>query len=316
MLAPVSVIQPTFGKLTQELQLNGYIESETTITVVPKISGTLDNLYVDIGDEVKKDEVIAEIDSESYELTLQQAEASYLAAKSTYERTKQLYDAQATSRQNYDQAKSQYDAAKSQYELARLHYTYTTIRSPIDGTVLKKHTAAGSLVGPQVPIMTIGDLDNLEIKAKIPEKYYELFVNKKNGIPVTLTLPALQNRKLPARIETVSPYISPETKNFEAVCKISGDFSTVRPGMFINMTFVLDEVLEVYYLPFQALVGGEHLWFVDPRENTAHRIDYSLSYYTNDYFKVPEKYKEYLFILEGQHFLRQGQKVKLINETG
>ena len=120
--APVRVTAPRSGALAQEITITGYVESETMVTVLPKISGTLTSLPVGIGDSVSKGDIIGTIDSESYKLNLRQAEAAYLAAKSTYERTEQLYEAQATSKQNYDQAKSQYDAAKSQYELAQLHY--------------------------------------------------------------------------------------------------------------------------------------------------------------------------------------------------
>jgi membrane fusion protein, multidrug efflux system len=327
--APVQVIAPQSGTLTQVITINGYVESETTVTVLPKISGTLTELFVDIGDRVSKDQILGKIDSESYKLNLRQAEATYLAAKSTFERTKQLYEANATSKQNYDQAKSHYDAAESQYELAKLTYTYTDIEAPITGSVLKKHATAGSLVSGQVPIVTIGDLEELIIKAKIPEKYYARFSEVRsgnspgnlpdNGITTAARVPALDNREFVARIRTVAPFISPETKNFEIICELTGNTASVRPGMFLYVTFVLEKKENLYYLPFTALTGGTHLWYVEEEQDTdvltAYKMEYTPGFSNEDYFEIPKKYSGYRFIVEGQHFLNEGQQVKILEDS-
>lgn len=319
--APVHVTAPQSGALTQVITINGYVESETMVTVLPKISGTLTELFVDVGDKVSKDQIIGKIDSEPYKLNLRQAEAAYLAAKSTFDRTKQLYEANATSKQNYDQAKSQYDAAKAQYELAQLNYTYTEIKAPITGSVLKKHATAGSLVSNQVPIVTIGDLEDLIIKAKIPEKYYARFseVRGGNGITATVRIPALDNREFDARIRTVAPFISAETKNFEIICELSGETTSIRPGMFLYLTFVLEKKENLFYLPFSALTGGTHLWYVEEEQETgvmtARRMEYTPGFSNDDFFEVPEKYSGYQFIVEGQHFLNEGQQVKILEDS-
>lgn len=357
--APVVVMTPHIGTLAQELTITGYVESETMVTVLPKISGTLTELFVDIGDSVSKGRIIGTIDSEPYRLTLRQAEAAYLAAKSTFERTEQLFQAKATSKQNYDQAKSHYDAMKSQYELTQLNFQYTRIEAPIGGVVLKKHTTAGSLVANQVPIVTIGDLDDLIIKANIPETYYARF----NGISwgnaarpaglaeatgqsvsgagrsvpsgserntvetgagtgsrmaIVATVPALDNREFTASIRTVAPYISPETKNFEIICEFEGDTAAVRPGMFVYLRFELEKKQNIAYLPFEVLTGGRYLWYVEEEEEadlTAKRMAFDVGYSNNDFFEVPESYTTYRFIVEGQHFLTEGQKVKIVEDS-
>jgi membrane fusion protein (multidrug efflux system) len=311
---PVQVVSAEHGNLDQEYSINGYVQSETTVTVRPKISGTLTDMHVSVGDAVDKDQVIAEIDSEFYELTMSQAEASYLAAQSTYQRTKQMYEANATSKQDYDQAKSRYEAAKSQYELAKLRYTYTKIKAPIEGSILEKHTSIGSLVASDVPIVTIADLADLTITVGIPEKYYARFLEQREDLSISARLPALENKTFEATLETISPYIASETKTFEVTCRLSGQISSVRPGMFVCLTFVLGSRKNVYSLPYKTLVAGNYLWYVDG-ENTAHRIQFSPTFHTSDRFIIPDKYSDYRFIIEGQHFLREGQKVNVLHEN-
>ncbi|MFP4564236.1 MAG: efflux RND transporter periplasmic adaptor subunit, partial [Spirochaetia bacterium] len=294
--------------------LNGYVESESMVTVLPKISGTLEKLTVDIGDTVTRGQVIGAVDSEPYELNVRQAEAAYLAAKSTYERTKQLYEAQATSRQNYDMAKSQYDAAKSQYELARLNFGYAEVTAPVDGVVLVKHTDVGSLVATQVPLVTLGDLNDLRVKAKIPENHYAFFAEKGQAMEVRAEIPALGGREVSVRVKAVAPYISPESKTFETICFLTGDPGIVRPGMYIRLTFVLEKRRDIDFLPNDCLVAGRHLWYVDPETCKARRFEFEPEYANEESMQIPKDYREYAFIIEGQHFLKEGQLCRVLNE--
>ncbi len=310
---PVYVMKPVHGDLERTFKISGYIESESMVTILPKISGTLISLSVETGDQVKKGDIIAEIDGEPYNLQLEQAKSGYLAIKSTWERVSQLYSANATSKQTYEEAKAQYDAAKAQYELALLQASYTKITSPIDGTILIRHTSAGSLVAPQVPIVTIGDMDNLVIKAKIPENYYHFFLRRKDTMEVRAVLPALEDAALGAAIERVSPYISPQTKNFEVTCKLKGDTSMVRPGMFIYLTFIMDHRTGIYTLPYSTLVAGNTLWYVDPETGRVRKLEFEPIYHNDEQFQISEEYRDYLFIYEGQHFLKEEQEVNILN---
>ena len=312
--SPVRIVRPEHGTLEKVLSLNGYVESQSMVTVLPKISGTLEELTVEIGDTVTRGEVIGAVDSEPYELTVSQAEAAYLAAKSTYQRTEQLFEAQATSRQNYDMAKSQYDAAKSQYELARLNYGYTDVTAPVDGVVLVKHASVGSLVAPQVPIVTIGDLEELRVKAKIPENHYPYFAEKGSLMDVRAEIPALGGREVGIRVEAVAPYISPESKTFETICALTGDTGIVRPGMYIRLTFVLDERRDIDYLPNECLVAGRYLWYVDSDGCSARRLDFEPEFANEESMGIPGEYRDFAFIIEGQHFLKEGQICRVLNE--
>ena len=83
--------------------------------------------------------------------------------------------------------------------------------------------------------------------------------------------------------------------------------------MFIYITFTLDEKNDIYYLPFSVIASRDELWFVEEGSDTAGVIEFKPVFSNNDYFQVPEIYKAYDFIIEGQHFIREGQKVRVLN---
>mgnify|MGYP000846065691 CR=1 FL=1 len=310
---PVRVISPRTGPLNRTFRLSGYLEAQSMVTILPRISGVLLSLSVDMGDRIKAGDLLAEIDASTYQLQLEQAKAAFLASRSTFDRISQLYASNAATRQTYEEVKAHYDAMKAQYDLAELQYSYTRVVSPIDGVVLVKHTTPGALVAPQVPLVTLGNTDTLVIKAQVPERYYYVFLEKKDSMRVSISIPALENREFEAKIERIAPYIAPETKNFEVQCTLLGSTTLVRPGMFLFLTFVLEEREQTAYLPFSTLVTGNTLWYADPDNERAHKLEFQPTYFNSTHFQIPEEYKDYLFIEEGQHFLREAQEIRIIN---
>ena len=99
-LSAVKVAKPYRADVRESLELTGYIEASAMIPVVPFVQGTITGYYAKAGDQVKEGDVMAQIDSEPYELQVKQAEAVYLAAEATFERVSNLYQAGATFSRN------------------------------------------------------------------------------------------------------------------------------------------------------------------------------------------------------------------------
>jgi hypothetical protein len=184
----------------------------------------------------------------------------------------------------------------------------------VDGVVLVKHASVGSLVASQVPIVTIGDLEDLRVKAKIPENHYAFFAEKESAMEVRAEVPALGGRIIGIRVEAVAPYISPESKTFETICTLTGDTDFVRPGMYVRLSFVLDERRNIDFLPNDCLVAGRYLWYLDPQGCAARRLDFEPDFANEESMQIPSKYRDYLFIIEGQHFLKEGQECRVLND--
>ncbi len=313
LVVPVETIKPMFGTLEKTLTVSGYVKSETVVTVLPKISGTLTSLFVSVGDNVKAGQIIGTIDESPYRLQYDQAKAAFEASKSTFERVESLYKNGATSKQNYEQAKAQYDAYKSQYELAKLQLDYTKIVSPVSGVVLVLHSVAGSLVAPQVPIITVGDFSKLVIEAKVPESYYFFFSENISSIKLYFTYQDLPDKKFEGKIKTITPFISPETKTFTVTCTIINP-KQILPGMFLNVNFVLEKKENIYYLPVEVLLDNNYAFYIDEKTHKSIKIKIENGFSNDFYFEIPSQYKDFQFVIEGQHFLKENQKVNIIEE--
>lgn len=322
---PVVVIQkPVRQNLVESISISGYIEAKSMIPVVPFVSGTITEYPVNVGDYVEKNQLLAKIDDKPFRQQMIQAEAAYFAAKSTYDRVESLYKAGATTQQNYDTTRAQYDANKAQYDLAKLQLGYTEVCSPISGTVLVADQAVGDIGNQQSPVAIVADLNNLVVRLKVPEKYFDLFVSEKEDLSVKITRPAEKNlfedAVSPAIIENIAPYVSPQNKTFEVVCRLTQNSERFKPGMFVKVQIAYKTYENVPVIPLNAKKMDGSFYIYDEESQTVHfqMPDKQTSISSvNDgiNFIVDEKFADSYFVIDGQNFVFDGQKVRLFDEA-
>lgn len=322
---PVVVIQkPVRQNLVESISISGYIEAKSMIPVVPFVSGTITEYPVSVGDYVEKNQLLAKIDDKPFRQQMIQAEAAYFAAKSTYDRVESLYKAGATTQQNYDTTRAQYDANKAQYDLAKLQLGYTEVCSPISGTVLVADQAVGDIGNQQSPVAIVADLNNLVVRLKVPEKYFDLFVSEKENLSVKITRPAEKNlfedAVSPAIIENIAPYVSPQNKTFEVVCRLTQNSERFKPGMFVKVQIAYKTYENVPVIPLNAKKMDGSFYIYNEESQTVHfqMPDEKTSISSvNDgiNFIVDEKFADSYFVIDGQNFVFDGQKVRLFDEA-
>jgi RND family efflux transporter MFP subunit len=302
------------GTIEKTIGLSSRVETGRLITLVPRVAGTLIGLDADPGRALKRNDVVAHVDPAPYNQTYLQAQAAFLTARSTFERVNNLYAGGAATRQQFEEARTAFEAAKAQYELARLNLDYATIRSPIDGVVLSRHSTEGGMVAAGTPLATLGDLEDLRIKAAAPEIHYRFFAEHWEDMPARIRVPALGDEEFSLRPLNLAPYVSPENRSFLVEYAIPGAAARgLRPGMFVNVSFVLESREEVYRLPLRIMGSQNRLWYVDD-EDRAQFIEFIPEFFNDEFFQIPAEQGSTRFILEGQHFISPGQKLNILNE--
>jgi RND family efflux transporter MFP subunit len=313
---PVRVDIPERRRLEETVSFQGNLKSENQVTVIPKVAGSVTELFADVGDTVKKGTLLARIDSEAYRLDLQRTEAAHSSAASTWERVDRLYAAGSATRQTWEDARAVFTAAEAQAASARLRLDWTDVRSPADGVVLVRHVNPGSLVAPDgnSPLFTVGSLENLEVEVNIPEVWYPEFTN---SVPEVRAVPdTFPGMRVEAGIRSVAPFVNPQTRTFTVVCRIyPGTGDVLRPGMLMTFDFVISVFEDTYSLPVSALTAGHGVWGVSPENQAVFRTLES-PFVSSGYVVVPDGWAGDRFVVEGQHFLQDGQTVRVLNPAG
>ena len=305
-LAPVKVEKPFRATDEESLELSGYIEAQAMIPVVPFVQGTITGYYAKAGDYVEEGQVLAQIDSEPYELQMKQAEAVYLAAEATFTRVSNLYESGAATRQNYDEAKAQLDAYKAQYDLAKVQLGYATVTAPKSGTILTADSAEGSIGVSTSSLYIIADLDKLQINLNVPERYFDVIISNKDNIKAIVLR---DGNTTNAVVDTIAPYVSPESKTFKVTLKLDGDVSAFRPGMYVKVDMVYRTYENALVLDQRTRNTDGSSYYYDPDTQTAKYVNLDIIASDNTHLVIDEKWANTLFIVDGQGSVLDGQRV-------
>lgn len=315
----VEIIKPENKDINQSISISGYVEALDMIPVIPFVSGTIMEYPIKSGMQINKGELIAKIDDEPYKQQMLQAKAAYLGYQSTFERVENLYKANAATQQNYDSAKAQRDAAKAQYDLAILQMSYTEVTSPSTGTVLMAPLAKGSIGSTQQPLAIIADLSKQVVRLNVPEKYFDLFNQDKTKISAIIKRPGLdgfsEDTSSVATIDTISPYIQPESKTFQVVFNLTNNLDLFRPGMYVDVIVNYAEYKNVPTLPLEVLKVDGSCYTYNEENQTVQYRSFSTQIRDEKYFMIPEELANENFVINGQGFIFDGQKVVVVNSS-
>jgi len=110
--------------------------------------------------------------------------------------------------------------------------------------------------------------------------------------------------------------VSPENRTFTVVCRVYPDNENVlRPGMLMKVVFIISVLEDTYTLPVSALTAGNSIWRVSSG-NQAVRRNLESPFVSSGHVAVPREWAGEIFVVEGQHFLQDGQTVRVLNPGG
>lgn len=244
--------------LQNSVTATGTIEAVTSVTVGTQVSGIVNKLYVDYNSQVKKGEVIAELDKTNLLSELNTAKANLASAQSSLnyqaanmERYKTLYKKGLVSADEYEnalltyrQAKEQVASSKENVQRAQTNLGYATITSPIDGTVISKSVEEGQTVAASFntpELFTIAkDLTNMQVIANVDEADIG---GVKEGDRVTFTVDAYPDDTFEGTVKQVR--LEATTTNnvvtYEVVISAPNADLKLKPGLTANVTIYTQE---------------------------------------------------------------------------
>lgn len=271
---------PTVADLRKTTVLTGKIEPRNEVNIKPQISGIISELLKEAGQTVQAGEVIAKVkvipdmgQLSSAQSRLRLAEINLKQARTDYEREKVLYDKGLVSADEYDkihqaynQAREEHSAAQDNLEVVRdgvssnnANASSTLVRSTVTGVILDVPVKVGNSVilsntfNDGTTIATVANMNDLIFRGNVDETE----VGQVNvGMPMTITVGALQDLKFNARLEYISPKAveANGANQFEIKAAVQVPEKTgVRSGYSANAQIVLAEALHVLTVPESAI---------------------------------------------------------------
>lgn len=279
---PIATVPVVRGDIQKTVTAVGSIQPRDYVDVGTQVSGRVERVYVDINDAVTKGQLIAEIDSRTYESMVRRNEANLerlraqlleqkarlALAQKQLERNENLIATNAIAKTTIDELRSAVDVAKAavastEAEIRagqatldgdRANLSYTKIYSPMDGTVVSQSTLEGQTVNAAQMAPTIVQVANLDVMT-VWAQVAEADVGKiKPGMRAYFTTLGDADRKWEGKVRQVQP--TPEVENdvvlYNALIDVENPGHELLPKMTVQVFFVLDEALGVPVAPLNA----------------------------------------------------------------
>ena len=269
-------ITPEIADLEKTTVATGKVEPRDEVLIKPQISGIISEVYKEAGQTIKQGEVIAKVkvipelgQLNSAESRVRVAEISTAQAETDHERIKKLYNDKLISREDYEKSEVEIKKAREELQTAKdaleiikegitknsASFSSTLIRSTIDGLILDVPIKVGNSVimsntfNDGTTIATVANMNDLIFKGKIDETEVGRI---HEGMPVKLTIGALQNLTFDAELEYMSPKGVEENgaNQFEIKAAVHApDSVQIRSGYSANAEIVLQRAQKVLAVP-------------------------------------------------------------------
>lgn len=231
--------------------LTGRLEPVEEVALVPKAMGEVTNVYVELGQKVKKGTVLFELDKTQIATTYNQAKASYQDAQVNLNRIEGLYQQGAVSLQQYEQAKTQFTIAKESYTAAGEGMSNYVITSPIDGYITSVNVDVGALASQSTAAVTIANIDKLEIDTSLSES----IINKvKIGDKVEVLVSSVSEIPFSGTVTALSPAPAVGSLTYPMKATLDNEDASIKPGMFAEVVITSDKITDVVAIPSNAVL--------------------------------------------------------------
>jgi RND family efflux transporter MFP subunit len=241
------------------LDASGYIVARRQATVSSKITGKVQTVMIEEGQQVKEGEVLAQLDDSNARAALAQAKANLVQADLAFKNIAPIYKRNVElaakgwiSATALDQSKANYDAADSGLAVARAAVTLaqrnlddTTVRAPFSGVVTVKAAQPGEIVSPisagggftRTGIGTVVDMDSLEVEVDVSEA----FISRVHpDQPTTIRLNAYPDWQIPGEVITVIPTADRAKATVKVRIAIKQKDPRIVPEMGARVSFLAE----------------------------------------------------------------------------
>ncbi|MCP2519484.1 efflux RND transporter periplasmic adaptor subunit [Candidatus Aminicenantes bacterium AC-335-K20] len=329
---PVRVIKAQFGEISSKLTYTGTLEAWNKIDIIPDIAGKVAKIYVEVGDYVRKGQLLAELDTRSIRLQLEQAEAALEVAKANYEdakrnieRMRNLLEKKAISIQQYEKIKLAFEAAEAQLKqaqaavnLAKHNLEVSIMRAPFSGIITSKNAEVGDVINPMMGgfsptkgILTLMDFSKIKVNLHVPQTGIRRI---RRGQKAILKVDAYPDKIFRGYVHVVNLAADPISKTFLVQTVFDNPDLLLKPGIFGEISIILETRSNTIIIPEKAVIDGNYVFVVKNGKAMKREVETGLR--EEDRVEIIRGIEEGEYvIIEGNYGLENGAKVRIEGEV-
>ncbi len=238
----VNVAEVLERDIRQWRDFSGRLVAVDSVTVRPRVSGTIEKIHFREGELVSEGQALFTIDQKPYAAALQAAQAKAALAEADFRRAKVLVSDKTIPQRLYDQRRNDVEVARADLTHAKLEYEYTVIKSPIAGRVSRAEVTMGNLVvaGPNAPVLTsVVSISPIYADIDVDEQTFVRFMQpasvdpeKVKDIPVQLGLSGNSGKVYEGHVQSFDNQINVSSGTIRVRAVFDNADGALIPGLF------------------------------------------------------------------------------------
>lgn len=300
----VKIGSTSLQNVPQETTYTATVQPDKRNNISSSMPNRIKKIYVEVGDHVKKGQVLVDLDASN--IIQQKVQLDNLELE--YNRAKELVAVGGASQQQLDQITTQFEAAKTAYDNLMEN---TKLLSPVNGVVTARNYDDGDMA--QGPILTVMQINPVKIVINVSETE---FTKVKLGMPIDITLDVFGDENFKGRVSLIYPTIDPMTRTFGVEVEIPNASNRVRPGMFARATIdfgARERVIVSDRAVIKRAGSGDRFVYVYNNDGTVTYTQVELGRHVDNYYEVLSGLAaDEQVVVAGQTRLSDGVKVNVV----
>lgn len=239
------------------VEVQGKVESDQNINILPKAIGTVTSVLAEVGNQVKKGQVLATIDDAIIRKSIDELNVRLDFATTLYNKQKNLWDQKIGTEVQYLQAKSNKESLEKALATAKEQLDMTLIKSTIDGVVDLADIKVGEIASNMKPAFRVVNFNKLKATGELAETYLNTVGT---GDQVMVNFPDL-NKEISTKLNFAAKTINPVSRTFKVEVKLDGN-SQYRPNMLSVLKIVDYKASNAISVPMNIVQNDQNGAFV------------------------------------------------------
>ena len=246
------------ARLTLEAEALGTARANESVDITAKVSNLVTAVRFAEGQQVRRGQVLVELDGREARAELAIAEAALSESRSQFNRSRELYTTQALSEAQLEQIEATLKANEARVAFARSRLSDTIITAPFAGRVGLRRVSVGSLVNPGTVITTLDDTSMIKLDFTVPET---LLSSVEAGREIVARSVAWPGEEFTGKVASVDSRVDPTTRSVTVRALLPNERAMLKPGMFLTVRLARG-ASNALLVPEQSLVPEQGNVFV------------------------------------------------------
>ena len=242
----VKIMEVSSYSGNEEPKYSGTVEAENGTSLSFSVMGTVDKVYVSLGEQVTKGQLIASLNPTSLQSSYNATQATLQQAEDAWKRLKELHDKGSLPEIKWVEAESTLQQARATEEIARKSLNDCKLYAPFSGVIAEKNIEVGQNVAPGIPVVQLVTTRLLKIKISVPEtEISDITLGQKAEVSV----PALNNQIFETTVTEKGVVANPLSRSYDVKMRVTDAGKSLMPGMVAEVALQKKDSTAQYIIP-------------------------------------------------------------------